>query len=168
MDWDFVSVQQAGAGNRMIHYAQGKTLGGSSAINTLAYHRSTQGAYKKWAELVGDQSYTYQNILPFFEKSAYLWSPDFPKRSTPNATFRYDVSAFDDSRAGPLQVSWAQWVDPTITWLAQAIRSLGLPQSDIGLNSGFLAGMSAYVTTTVDPRSATRSSSRTSYMEIIL
>jgi choline dehydrogenase len=165
MDWDYVSVQQAGAGNRMIHYAQGKTLGGSSAINTLAYHRATQGAYKRWAELVGDQSYTYQNVLPFFEKSAFLWSPDFAKRNTPNATFKYDSSAFDDSRAGPLQVSWAQWVDPTITWIAQAIRSLGLPQSDEGLNSGHLAGMSAYVTTTVDPRSATRSSSRTSYME---
>ena len=46
MDWDYLSVPQAQAGNRVIHYAQGKTLGGSSAINTLAYHRATVGAYQ--------------------------------------------------------------------------------------------------------------------------
>jgi choline dehydrogenase len=167
MDWDYVSVPQTAAGNRMIHYAQGKTLGGSSAINTFAYHRATYGAYQKWADLVGDQSYTYTNLLPFFKKSAHLWPPNFGKRNTPNATFKYDASAFDNSQAGPLQVSWAQWVDPTITWLARAIRSLGLPQSDEGLNSGHLTGVGGYVTTTIDPRDATRSSSRTSYMEKI-
>jgi len=167
MDWDYVTIPQTAAGNRPIHYAQGKTLGGSSAINTLAYHRATFGAYQRWADLVGDPSYTYPNVLPFFKKSATLTPPNFPKRNTPNATFIYDSSAFDNSLAGPLQVSWAQWVDPTITWIAQAIRSLGLPQSTIGLNSGQLAGSSAYVTTTVDPRTATRSSSRTSYMEKI-
>jgi choline dehydrogenase len=167
MDWDYLTVPQTQAGNRQIHYAQGKTLGGSSAINTFAYHRATYGAYQKWADLVGDQSYTFPNILPFFKKSAYLWAPNFPKRNTANATFNYDASAFDNSQKGPLQVSWATWVDPTITWLAKGIRSLGLPQSNLGLNSGVLTGSSAYVTTTVDPRNATRSSSRTSYMDTV-
>lgn len=55
IDWGFVTVPQAvrhgrstkkiiakllkGANNRRMHYAQGKTLGGSSARNYLAYHR---------------------------------------------------------------------------------------------------------------------------------
>jgi choline dehydrogenase len=167
MDWDYLSVPQTQAGNRVIHYAQGKTLGGSSAINTLAYHRSTIGAYAKWADLVGDSSYQWSNVLPYFKKSAHLWSPDFPKRNTPNATFSYDTTVWDNSLEGPLQVSWAQWQDPTITWLAQGIRSLGLAANNIGLNSGRLTGSSAYVTTTVDPRDATRSSSRTSYMDTV-
>ncbi|KAF2501935.1 alcohol oxidase [Lophium mytilinum] len=167
MDWDYVSVPQKAAGGRQIHYAQGKTLGGSSAINTLAFHRATYGAYQKWADVVGDPSYTYWNILPFFKRSAFSYPPNFPKRNTPNATFIYDPTAFSDSLKGPVQVSWAQWVDPTITWLAKGIRSLGLPQSVLGLNSGLLTGTSAYVTTSVDPCDATRSSSRTSYMEQI-
>ncbi|KAL1594624.1 hypothetical protein SLS60_010385 [Paraconiothyrium brasiliense] len=167
MDWDYLSVPQTQAGNRVIHYAQGKTLGGSSAINTLAYHRATVGAYGKWADLVGDSSYTWANVLPFFKKSATLTAPNFPKRNTPNATFTYDPTAFDNSLKGPLQVSWAQWQDPTITWLAKGIRSLGLAMSSIGFNSGILTGFSAYVTTTVDPRNATRSSSRTSYMDTV-
>ena len=168
MDWDYVSVPQTQAGGRQIHYAQGKTLGGSSAINTLAYHRGTVGAYSKWATLVGDSSYTWANVLPYFKKSATLTAPNFAKRNTPNATFSYDKTAFDNSLKGPLQVSWAVWQDPTITWLAQGIRSLGLAMSSIGFNSGVLINSSAYVTTTVDPRNATRSSSRTSYMDTVL
>lgn len=167
MDWDYLSVPQTQAGNRVIHYAQGKTLGGSSAINTLAYHRGTVGAYNKWADLVGDASYTWANVLPYFKKSATLTAPNFPKRNTPNATFSYDKSVWDNSLKGPLQVSWAQWQDPTITWLGQGIRSLGLAMSNLGFNSGILAGYSAYVTTTVDPHDATRSSSRTSYMDTV-
>ncbi|KAH8704347.1 hypothetical protein GQ44DRAFT_664193 [Phaeosphaeriaceae sp. PMI808] len=164
MDWDYLTVPQSQAGNRVIHYAQGKTLGGSSAINTLAYHRGTVGAYGKWADLVGDASYTWNNVLPFFKKSASLTPPNFPKRNTPNATFTYDPSVWGN---GPLQVSYAQWQDPTLTWLARGIRSLGLAMSNLGFNSGVLAGYSAYVTTTVDPRHATRSSSQTSYMDTV-
>jgi choline dehydrogenase len=160
MDWGYVSVPQTSAAGQRIHYAQGKTLGGSSAINNLAYHRATRGAYQKWAQLVGDGSYQYDNIAKFFKLSSVLHPPNFAKRNTPNATFTYDTKAFDNSRRGPLHVSWAQWVDPTITWMTKAIRSLGLPQSASGHNSGILTGTGAYVTTTVDPRDATRSSSR--------
>jgi choline dehydrogenase len=33
IDWGFVTTPQAGANNRSLHYARGKTLGGSSALN---------------------------------------------------------------------------------------------------------------------------------------
>lgn len=162
MDWDYMSVPQTQAGGRQIHYAQGKTLGGSSAINTMAYHRATVGTYQKWADTVGDKSYAWPNFLPFFKKSAQLNTPDFAKRNTPNATFRYDASVFGQ---GPLVTSYATWVDTTITWLAKAIRGLKLPMSTIGLNSGVLSGCSAFVTTTVDQNTAVRSTSRNTYLE---
>ncbi|KAI7256977.1 hypothetical protein KC345_g10896 [Hortaea werneckii] len=43
--------------DRRIHYAQGKTLGGSSARNQMIYDRGSKGSYDYWAELVGDESY---------------------------------------------------------------------------------------------------------------
>lgn len=76
VDWDLVSVPQTGAANRRIHFAQGKTLGGSSAINTMGYHRGTVGTYQRWADLAGDQSYTWPNVLPYFKKSTTLTPPD--------------------------------------------------------------------------------------------
>jgi choline dehydrogenase-like flavoprotein len=39
IDWGIDSQPVPGAAGRVIHYAQGKTLGGSSARNQMIYHR---------------------------------------------------------------------------------------------------------------------------------
>lgn len=39
IDWGFKTTPQAGANNRSLHYAHGKTLGGASARNYMAYQR---------------------------------------------------------------------------------------------------------------------------------
>ncbi|KAH8728277.1 choline dehydrogenase [Phaeosphaeriaceae sp. PMI808] len=164
IDWDLVSAVQPLAGNRRIHYAQGKTLGGSSAINTMAYHRGTIGAFQRWAELVGDQSYTFDRVLPYFKKSSTLTPPNLHKRNAPNATVIYDPQAFDNSFHGPLQVSWANWVDPAQSWLARALQAIGQTLSTDGFSSGKMNG-GAWVPTTINPIDATRSSSKSSYLD---
>lgn len=167
MDWDLLSTPQTSAGGRRIHYAQGKTLGGSSAINTMAYHRGTDGSYQRWADLVGDQSYTFERLLPYFKKSATLTPPNLQKCQAPNATVLYDATAFDNSRKGPLQVSWANWVDPTQSWLARSLQAIGMALSSKGFSSGTVNG-GGWVPTTIDPQDATRSTSRSSYLESAL
>ena len=164
MDWGLTSVPQTGALNRRIHYAQGKTLSGSSALNAMAYHRGTIGAYDLWADVVGDQSYTFKNLLPYFEKSCNFTPPDDTKRQTPNATVRYDPNVFS-STGGPLQVSYSNWVDVALTWFQRAFANIGLPISDIGFNSGSLAGKAAWITSTIDPNLGERSSSETAFLE---
>ena len=57
VDWGFITEPQAGANGRQIHYAQGKCLGGTSALNFMVHHRASTGAYDMWAEAVGDESY---------------------------------------------------------------------------------------------------------------
>lgn len=59
VDWGFQTEPQAGANNRQIHYARGKCLGGSSALNFMIYHRGTTGTYDMWAKQVGDDSYKF-------------------------------------------------------------------------------------------------------------
>ena len=164
VDWDLLSIPQASAGGRRIHYAQGKTLGGSSALNTMAYHRATKGAYQRWADLVGDQSYTFDRFLPHFERTATLTPPNLEKRKAPNATVLYDAGAFDNRLSGPLQVSWANWVDPTQSWLARALQAIGQRLSQTGLSSGIVNG-GTWVPMTIDPKHATRSTSKSSYLE---
>ncbi|EED22470.1 glucose dehydrogenase, putative [Talaromyces stipitatus ATCC 10500] len=165
MDWGFLSASQPHASDRIIHYPQGKTLGGSSALNTMAYHRGTKGAYQLWADLVADQSYTFSNLLKYFQKSSHFTAPNLTKRNTPNATVQYDATAFDNALGGPLQVSYSNYVDTTATWMARALQSIGLPESTVGFNSGVLSGFGAWITMTIDPVNATRSSSQTSYLE---
>ncbi|KAF2131229.1 GMC oxidoreductase [Dothidotthia symphoricarpi CBS 119687] len=167
IDWDLLSTPQASAGGRRIHYAQGKTLGGSSAINTGAYHRGTVGSYQRWADLVGDQSFTFDRILPYFKRTATLTPPNLKKRNAPNATVLYDPKAFDNSLNGPVQISWANWVDPAQSWFARALQAVGMTLSPNGLSSGKVDG-GAWVPTTIDPKDATRSSSKTSYLQSAL
>lgn len=164
VDWSLVSTPQVGAAGRPIHYAQGKTLGGGSALNSMAYHRGSTGTYSWWAELVGDQSYTFKNVLPFFKKSVQLTPPNLAKRSMPNSTVLFDASAFS-STGGPLQVSWPTWVDPPLTWFQKAFTAIGLPISKSNFNSGQLSGHSAWTPSTVSPKEAVRSSSQSSFLE---
>jgi len=130
----------------------------------MAYHRGSIGAYQRWADLVGDQSYTFDKILPYFKKTSTLTPPNLAKRNAPNATVRYDPSAFDNALRGPLQVSWANWVDPTQSWLARALQAIGQTLSTDGFSSGKVHG-GAWVPTTIDPKDATRSTSRSSYLD---
>ncbi|CAI4215501.1 unnamed protein product [Parascedosporium putredinis] len=87
----------------------GKTLGGSSVINNMAYHRATVGYHDKWAELVGDESYGFNEVLPYFKQSTHHNLPDNAKRAMPNATVTYNACVFGD---GPIEISYSNHVDP--------------------------------------------------------
>lgn len=164
MDWSLLSEPIANAGGRRVHYAQGKTLGGSSAINTMSYIRANRGAYDKWADAAEDESYEFDDMLPFFRKSVHLTPPDASKRNNTNATVVYDPAAFSDE-GGPLQVSWNNYVDPALTWLAKIIGDgAGLPISEVGFETGELVGRGAWVPSTIDPEKAVRSSSESSFL----
>lgn len=163
VDWSLVSVPQTGAGGRQIHYAQGKTLAGSSALNSMAYHRASSGTYQRWANLVGDQSYTFTNLLPYFKKSCQLTAPNASKRDTPNATVEFDTTAFDKN-GGPLEVSWSNWVDTPLTWFQKAFTMIGLPVSSENFNSGSIIRNSAWIPSTISPSDAVRSSSQSSFL----
>jgi choline dehydrogenase len=171
VDWDLISALQHGAAGRAIHYARGKTLGGSSALNTMAYVRGSKGTHDRWAEDVGDESYRWDSVLPFFKAGCQLTPPDLEKRGAPNATPSWDMDAFsadDDSTAGqrPLRVSFGNWVDPTTSWLALGLQGIGMIPAPKGLNSGAINGVGGWTSSTIDPRDATRSSSQTSYLEL--
>lgn len=163
MDWSLVSEPIAGAGGRRVHYAQGKTLGGSSAINSMSYIRGTKGSYDLWAESVGDETFRWESMLRYFKRSVDLTPPNEEKRQNTNATVRFDPRDYDE-QGGPLQVSWNNWVDPTLTWLAQIVLSLGLSISPKGFGSGELAGYGAWVPSTIEPGKAQRSTSESSFL----
>jgi choline dehydrogenase len=164
VDWDLITVPQAAYNNSRLHYAQGKTLGGSSALNTMGYHRGSKGAYQRWADLVDDQSYTFDNLLPYFQKSCNFTPPDLEKRNAPNAIPAYDPGAFS-ATGGPLHVSYVNWVDPTVVALSGALQQIGLSISPTGFNSGIMSGYRGFATSTINPTDATRSSSYSSFLK---
>lgn len=160
IDWGFSTQPQPGAGGRTLHYARGKTLGGSSMRNFMLYHRPTEGSLRAWADQAGDEGFEFDALLPFYKRSCRYTLPD--QALYHNSSNTQTPSAFS-VHGGPLQVSFSNTVDSFGTWARRAFIALGMPQID-GLNSGRLLG-SAAATFTIDPRNAHRSSSESSFLQ---
>ena len=108
-----------------------------------------------------DQSFTFENLLPFFQKSPAFTPPDIAKRG-PGSEQSYDEAAFSPT-GGPLQVSYSNFYQPISSFVQKAFNQLGLSNVP-GLHSGKLIGYSEF-TYTVDTKAATRSSSETSFLQ---
>ena len=65
-DWCYRTEPEAGLNGRVINYPRGRVLGGSSSINAMLYLRGQARDYDGWAQLTGDSSWSWQNVLPAF------------------------------------------------------------------------------------------------------
>lgn len=123
--------------------------------------RPTAGSLDHWADVVGDQTWAWDNVYPFFKKSCNFTPPNYDKID-PSANIIYDPDAFL-SGAGPLQVSYGNYQYPYGASLSQGLEKLGFPLL-AGINSGKLIGYAA-ASVSIDPKTATRSSSETSFLQ---
>lgn len=114
----------------------------------------------RWAEVVNDTSYSFDNIFPFYQRSANFTPPNTDKRFS-NATALYNASAFT-SDGGPLQVSYSKYAMPWSTWVARGMQGIGMREA-VDFNSGQLDGYQ-YCTSTIRPSDQTRSTSESSFL----
>ncbi|OGM42312.1 glucose-methanol-choline (gmc) oxidoreductase [Aspergillus bombycis] len=161
IDWGFVTRNQPGVNNRSIHYARGKCLGGSSALNFMIYQRPTRDSMKQWAAAVGDSSYTFDRVLPYFKRSVHFTPPNQLTRF-PNSTPSFDPAAYDP-QGGPLHASYSNYAMTFSSWMRLAMNSIGIQDRD-EFNLGSLMG-AQYCTSTIRPRDQKRSSSESSFLE---
>lgn len=66
-DWNDLTVFENGL-NRQINVPNGFVLGGSSAINFMTWIRGDPNDFNSWASITGDDSWTYENLIPYFKK----------------------------------------------------------------------------------------------------
>ncbi|MDI2590386.1 GMC family oxidoreductase N-terminal domain-containing protein [Pseudomonas sp. 681] len=69
-NWQFQTVPQSGLNGRIGYQPRGKTLGGSSSINAMAYHRGHPLDFDRWAEL-GNPGWRYDEVLPLFKRAEH-------------------------------------------------------------------------------------------------
>ena len=67
-DWMFKTTAQPALNNRSLIYPRGKVLGGSSSINGMIYMRGQKEDYDSWSTLTGDDSWSWDRVLPYFKK----------------------------------------------------------------------------------------------------
>ena len=68
-DWRFRTEPDPGLNGRSLIYPRGKVLGGSSSINGMIYMRGQARDYNHWADLTGDKSWSWNEVLPNFMKT---------------------------------------------------------------------------------------------------
>lgn len=95
----------------------------------------------------------------YFKKSVQFHPPNRPDRPN-NATATFNPLAFS-SLGGPLQVSYASWVNGISSWVAASLKQLGLLEVP-GFTDGNLFGWS-YIAETLAPDQV-RSSSESSFL----
>lgn len=100
IDWEFVTEPVSGVNDKSIHIARGKCLGGSSARNYLVYNRPSAGTMQEWADRVGDSSWEWEKVLPFYKNSSTITPADMSLRSKEQEPM-LDPAAFGN---GPVQV----------------------------------------------------------------
>jgi choline dehydrogenase len=112
-DWDYVSEPEPGLDGRCIYVPRGKTLGGSSAINAMIYHRGHPADYDEWADN-GATGWSHQDLLPYFIKS--------------EGNERGDQQGH--GRLGPLTVSDSRSAEPLFDRFIEAALQAGHPRND--------------------------------------
>ena len=68
-NWDYRTEPEPNLANRRIHQPRGKVLGGSSAINGMAYVRGHARDYDRWAQDPALAHWSYADCLPYFRRA---------------------------------------------------------------------------------------------------
>ncbi|CAM1509017.1 Fc.00g027560.m01.CDS01 [Cosmosporella sp. VM-42] len=149
-DWQFETVPQQGLGGRTLPWPRGKVLGGTSALNYMAWNRASKDDYDAWAAL-GNPGWGWDDLLPFFKKSETFHPPSHSVQE------QYDVSHDADNfgRSGPIQISYPTDYSPSHGLWHRTLNAVG-----VETNSSHVGGSNVGVWTcvnAVDPRTAKRS-----------
>ncbi len=67
-NWSYQSEPEPYVNERSLFHPRGKVVGGSAAINMMAYVRGNAGDYDRWAQK-GLTDWSYERVLPYFKKS---------------------------------------------------------------------------------------------------
>jgi len=67
LDWNYATEPEPGLGGRSSRWPRGKSHGGSSSINAMAYVRGHQLCFDAWAREAGP-AWGYRALLPYFRR----------------------------------------------------------------------------------------------------
>ncbi|MEM9326799.1 MAG: GMC family oxidoreductase N-terminal domain-containing protein [Bacteroidota bacterium] len=74
-DWGYWTEPQLSLNGRRLYIPRGKTLGGCSSTNAMAYVRGNKADYDHWSSL-GCDGWSYEEVLRYFTRSECKQQPD--------------------------------------------------------------------------------------------
>ena len=129
----------------------------------MAYTHTCKGAHQLWADTVGDQSYTYANMLSSYHKTMNFAPPNNQDRFA-NATPKYNKA--DTVTGGAIDVTYPNYAQSWSTWLSLGLEAIGIQKKDSFIDGNVLG--QAYNMDTINQKIGSRSSSQTAYLQPVL
>ncbi len=126
-DWCYKTEPEPGLNDRSIIYARGKGLGGSTLINAMLYLRGQARDYDEWAQLTGDDGWSWNRVLPTFKSVEDSWRGSSEFHSTGG-----------EWRVEQQRLSW-----DILDRFAEAAAEAGIPDSP-DFNGGDNLGVSKF------------------------
>ena len=148
--------------NRSTEQSQGKVLGGSSSINASIFIPSSRAGIDAWAKL-GNPSWTYDALLPYYKKVHALQLPDGNTRNS--IEIGHPTNTEISQTPGPIRVSFPSLHQKTSISKAwnDVLRGMGCePTAD--LFPGVFAS-NRYFPAAIDSQTGKRSSADIDYAE---
>ncbi|KAF8548623.1 alcohol oxidase [Imleria badia] len=156
-DWSFLTTPQTLAKNRRIPIPRGKVLGGSSALNYMAYTRGSRIEFNDWEKLgiIGWDWNTIRNAV----NAAEAWTPPSDYAKLHNA----DNVAHNHGRHGYVKTTAYSYYYDLVQPFFSTMNKLGV-MTNCSEASGDLIGIWTY-TASVNPQTNTRSYSTNAYYD---
>ncbi|RKL50829.1 hypothetical protein BFJ72_g282 [Fusarium proliferatum] len=151
-DWNFTTVPQAGANNRVWPINRGKVLGGSSALNLMTYDRAAVAEYDAW-EALGNPGWNWKTMIKAMMKSETF---------TGKNTATYGSKGVGDS--GPVKAVINRIIPKHQESWIPTLNKLGVRKNLESLGGNPLGVM--YQPSSIDPSNYNRSYSANAYTEI--
>ncbi|KLO19171.1 aryl-alcohol-oxidase from pleurotus Eryingii [Schizopora paradoxa] len=147
--WNYTTVPQSNLDGRILTYPR----------DFLVYTRGSNEGYDQWANLIGDDSWAWRNLEPFYLKSSRLVPPVDGR----NTSGLVDPRAHGD---GPIEISLIGMpTELTKLMLETSLNSTSEFPFTVDINGGNGVGIGAPQSTVGGGQ---RSSSATAYLEPIL
>lgn len=109
-DWGYETTPQPHAGGRRLHWARGRTLGGSTSTGAMTYLRGNPADYDTWRDEHGCEGWGYDDVLPYFTRAE-----DQQRGPSPF-----------HGGGGPLRVEDLRYKSPIVRAWIEAARRTGL------------------------------------------
>ncbi len=132
-DWLYQTEPDAGLNGRRLRYPRGKTLGGCSSINGMIYMRGQARDYDQWAQITGDDTWRWDQVLPAFRRHEDHWRLDQPGGVNENFKRLHGNKATGSTGEWRVEKQRLRW--DVLDAFAHAAQQAGIPATD-DFNSG--------------------------------
>ncbi|KAH7909099.1 alcohol oxidase [Hygrophoropsis aurantiaca] len=156
-DWGFLTKPQVNAKDRQIPINRGKVLGGTSALNYMAYCRGSRIEFDDWEKL-GIKGWDWETMRRVVNASE-AWTPPSDHAKQHNA----DCVTQHHGRGGHVKTTAYSYYYDLVLPFFDTMNKLGVA-TNYSEASGDLIGIWTY-TASIDPETRTRSYSTNAYYD---